>query len=73
MKSVEGVCRELRSLDGVVGAFLLRKSRCVASSLPPQYDFNRLSQVADVLARISQMSQKAGYGNCAMTFHWQRA
>jgi predicted regulator of Ras-like GTPase activity (Roadblock/LC7/MglB family) len=73
MKTVEKVCKELKGLDGVIGAFVLQKSRCIASSLPAQYDFNRLGQVADILARVSQMSHKAGYERSSMTFHWQRA
>lgn len=73
MKSVEKVCKDLRTLDGVIGAFVLRQSRCISSSLPTQYDFGRLGQVADVLSRVNQMSQKAGYERSAMAFHWQRA
>lgn len=73
MKTVESVCKELRALDGVVGAFVLQKLQCVASSLPPQYDANRLSQVGATLSRISQMAQKSGYDRCASAFHWQRA
>lgn len=73
MKTVEGVCKELKTLDGVVGAFVLRQSQCIGSSLPPQYDPGRLAQVADALARVSQISEKAGYAHCATAFHWQRA
>jgi hypothetical protein len=73
MKTVEKVCKELKALDGVIGAFVLRQSRCIGSSLPTQYDFGRLGQVADVLSRVSQMSQKAGYERSSMAFHWQRA
>jgi hypothetical protein len=73
MKTVEKICKELKSLDGVIGAFVLHKSRCIASSLPAQYDFSRLEQVGTVLSRISQMSQKARFENSALAFHWQRA
>lgn len=73
MKTVEKVCKELKGLEGVIGAFVLQKSRCIASSLPTQYDFNRLGQVGDTLTRVSQMSQKAGYEKSALMFHWQRA
>jgi hypothetical protein len=73
MKTVESVCRELKSLEGVVGAFVLQQNQCIGSSLPPQYDPNRLAQVGATLARVSQISQKAGYEQSAAAFHWQRA
>ncbi len=73
MKTVESVCRELKSLEGVVGAFVLHQNQCIGSSLPPQYDPNRLAQVGATLARVSQISQKAGYEQSAAAFHWQRA
>lgn len=73
MKTVESVCRELKSLDGVVGAFVLQQNQCIGSSLPPQYDPNRLAQVGATLARVSQISHKAGYEQSASAFHWQRA
>jgi hypothetical protein len=73
MKTIEGICKELKALDGVVGAFVLRQSQCVGSSLPLQYDPGRLAQVGATLARVSQMSQKAGYDGCSTAFHWQRA
>jgi hypothetical protein len=73
MKTVEGICKELKALDGVVGAFVLNQADCLATSLPPQYDTARLVQVGGVLARINQMSQKAGFDRCATAFHWQRA
>jgi hypothetical protein len=73
MKTVEGICRELKALDGVVGAFVLNQSECLATSLPPQYDTARLIQVGSVLSRINQMSQKAGFERSATAFHWQRA
>jgi hypothetical protein len=73
MKTVEGICKELKALDGVVGAFVLNQADCLATSLPPQYDTARLVQVGGVLSRINQMSQKAGFDRCATAFHWQRA
>jgi hypothetical protein len=73
MKTVEGVCKELKSLHGVVGAFVLQQDQCLGSSLPPQYDPKRLVQVGAILASINQISQKAGYQRSATAFHWQRA
>ncbi|MGC4067550.1 MAG: hypothetical protein QM784_23475 [Polyangiaceae bacterium] len=73
MKTVEGIRKELKALDGVVGAFVLNQADCLATSLPPQYDTARLVQVGGVLSRINQMSQKAGFDRCATAFHWQRA
>lgn len=73
MKTVEGICKELRGLEGVVGAFVLNQTECLATSLPPQYDTNRLSQLGTVLSRVGQMSTKAGFERSATAFHWQRA
>lgn len=73
MKTVEGICKELRGLDGVVGAFVLSQSECLATSLPPQYDATRLSQLGPILGRVNQMAAKAGFDRSATAFHWQRA
>jgi len=73
MKTVDGICKELRALDGVVGAFVLEQSECLATSLPSQYDPARLTQLGTVLNRVGQMAQKAGFDRSATAFHWQRA
>jgi hypothetical protein len=73
MKTIDGVCKELKTLDGVVGAFVLKRSECLGSSLPPQYDSSRLVQVAGTIARVGQISHRAGYDGISTAFHWQRA
>lgn len=73
MKTVEGICKDLRGLDGVLGAFVLSQSECLATSLPPPYDANRLAQLGPILGRVNQMTTKAGFDKSATAFHWQRA
>ena len=73
MRTIESVCKELGTVDGVIGAFVLRQLDCLFTSLPPAYDTKRLAKVSDALSRLAQVSHKAGYDCIATAFHWQQA
>lgn len=73
MKTIEGVCSDLNGVEGAMGAFVWHRGACLASSLPKTYDTSRLTQLGSGLARLGQLSHKAGYERSSSAFHWQRA
>lgn len=73
MRSVGTLCHDLRIVNGVEGAFVLEHDQCIASSLPPQYDINRLLRVGKTLLRMQQITGKSGIAGDLLAFHWQGA
>lgn len=73
MNSIQGVCDEMKGLEGTVGAFVWQGGRCLGSSLPKAYDATRLNQMGSGLSRLGQLTEKAGYDRSACVFHWPRA
>jgi hypothetical protein len=72
MKGAFVLCEELRSLDGVLGAFILESNECVASSLPVEFNEMRLNEVGKVLCRAQQVVGSGGFDGAALAFHWEK-
>jgi hypothetical protein len=72
MKGAFVVCEELRSLDGVLGAFVLEHERCVASSCSPEFDATRFEKLGTTLARARQVIGSHGYDGASLVLHWER-
>ena len=73
MTTVETICSEIKSLEGALGAFVWHQSRCVASSLPKDYNSVRLGQAGSGLWRTIVLARTAGYSGSPSVFHWERA
>lgn len=71
MKGAFVLCEELRSLDGVLGAFVLERSECIASSMPAEFDEPKICEMGRVLLRAQQIASTGGYDGATLVFHWQ--
>jgi hypothetical protein len=71
MKGAFVLCEELRALDGVLGAFVLENSECIASSMPEDFDETKICEMGRVLRRAQQIASTGGYDGASLVFHWQ--
>jgi hypothetical protein len=72
MKSPQQICSEMQGIDGSLGALVLRRSRCVASSLPGVFDSDRLNVVAQSLSRLRRLAGKTGYSTPATVLRFEK-
>ncbi|MGC4065651.1 MAG: hypothetical protein QM784_13590 [Polyangiaceae bacterium] len=73
MKLVSNLCQRLGAIPGVLGAFVVQRGRCLASSLPSKYGPDLLGRIGATLGRMQQVMHASGYEGGSTAFHWEGA
>lgn len=65
--------KDLESITGCLGGFVLRGGRSVYSGLPAVYDRDRLDRVAAHVKKLAAMAEKSGYPNADFVLRFGKA
>ncbi len=73
MNRIAQLCEELGTNREVLGAFVLKDGLCLGSSLPVEYEGERLYRLGLAMVRAVQSLSLVGIARSSLAFHWTSA